>query len=244
MSSHINWNWQAENVQTEIQNGEYVSSESTLLLAGPSRLSMLAGNSAGLAGSTNSLIPMGLIQNFSVTQNRQVTKLFEIGSKRSYFVPGRLIANFTASRILFYGPSLLRLMYALAPDRVVGDLGSPLNIDPDSNGQGVAEIEEYSSLFSDSRLQNKPGYGGTADENNRDYWINLTSEVFSVPIGLAMIFKDARDRPYGAQYLEDVYIESHQMGVDSNSVVIAEAVSGQMDRVQPIQLATQTIVTA
>ena len=244
MSSVLNWQWQNSHVQTEVQNGEYVSSESCLLLAGPSELSMLtSANSAGLVGSSNSLIPIGIVQNFSLTQNRQLTKLFEIGSKRSYFVPGRLIANFTMSRIVFYGPSLLRLVYALAPSTLVDDLGSPLNIDPDSNGQGVAEVGDYSALFPE-RIVNKPGYGGCLHEENRDFWINLTSEIFNVPMGLCMIFKDSRDRPYGACYLESAYIESHQIGVDSNQIVIAEAISGQMDRVEAVQLATQTTAVA
>ena len=43
-------------------------------------------------------------------------------------------------------------------------------------------------------------------------------------------------------YLEDCYLESHQMGLDSGQVVIAESVSGQMDKITPIQLATQTSV--
>jgi hypothetical protein len=102
MSSYVNWSWASEHVQNEITNGEYVSSESTLVLAGPSRLSMLSG-SLESSSSSNSLIPLGLIQNVGITQQRQLNRLFEIGSKRAYFVPGRLFSNFTIGRILFYG---------------------------------------------------------------------------------------------------------------------------------------------
>ena len=50
--------------------------------------------------------------------------------------------------------------------------------------------------------------------------------------------KDTRDKPYGAVYLEDCYIETHNMNVDSGSVIIAENLSGQFDRIAPINLAS------
>jgi hypothetical protein len=241
MSSYVNWSWASEHVQNEITNGEYVSSESTLVLAGPSRLSMLSG-SLESSSSSNSLIPLGLIQNVGITQQRQLNRLFEIGSKRAYFVPGRLFSNFTIGRILFYGPSLLRLLYALAPigdGQKLGNYGTPLNIDEDANNDPVSTPTEYGKLFQDSTLQLAPGAGGTTgDTQNRDFFINLASELFNVPFGMALIFKDTRNRPYGAVFLEDCYIETHNMGVDANAVVIGESATGQFDSLAPIQLAS------
>lgn len=241
-SSFLNWRWQSEHVQTEIQNGEFVSAESSLILAGPSRLDHLSDDGTGtFLGSSNALIPLGVLNNISFVQNKPVQRMFEIGSKRAYFIPGRLFAQFSIQRTMFYGPSLMRLLYALAPDRLVEHLGTPLNIDPDSNGQGVADVPEYGDLFQDGNLVNVPGYGGTNNENNRDFYVNLTSELFAVPFGMCVILKTAQDKPYGATYLEDCYIESHQMGIDSGNVVIAESVNGQFDRMVPIQLATQSV---
>jgi hypothetical protein len=134
----------------------------------------------------------------------------------------------------------MRALYALAPQRLVENFGTPLNVDPDSNGQGIAELAEYSRLFQEGSLIGIPGYGGTNNEDNRDLYINLTSELFSIPFGLCIIFKTAQDRPYGACYLEDCYIESHQVGLDSGTVFITESITGQCDRIEPIQLATQT----
>jgi len=245
MSSYVNWSWASEHVQTEITNGEYVSSESTLVLAGPSRLSMLSGDASGNLSTTNSVIPLGLIQNIGITQQRQLSRLFEIGSKRAYFVPGRLFSNFTIGRILFYGPSLLRLLYALAPlnDSQLGTVGTDLNVDPDSQGDPISIPTDYADLFQSGQLQLKPGYGGTIGEaQNRDFFINLASELFNVPFGMILVFKDTRNRPYGAAFLEDCYIETHQMGVDANAVVIGESATGQFDSVAPIQLATQSSI--
>jgi hypothetical protein len=236
MSSFVNWQWQSENVQAEVKNGEYISAESALILAGPSRLSMLSTD--GGVDTTNSLIPIGLIQGFGSSQNRQVQRLFEIGSKRAYFVPGRMFANFTIARIMFYGPSLMRLLYGLAPSEVVDPFTTGLNTDPDSSGNFVSELPEYSALFGGS-LVNAPGYGGSSTENeNRDVWMNLASELFNVPFGMCLLMKDTRDQPYGAVYMEDCYLETHNMSIDAGNVVIAENVSGQFDRLEPIQLNT------
>lgn len=241
MSSFLNWNWQSERVQNEVTNGEFVSSESSLILAGPSRLDMLSDDGTGsFLGSTNSLIPLGILSQINFNQAAQLQRIYEIGSKRAYFVPGRMFGSFNIARMLFYGPSLMRLLYALAPDRLVANLGTPLNIDPDSQGTGVAQLPEYDKLFQDGELKSVPGFGGTNNEDNRDFYINLTSELFRVPFGLCIILKTAQDKPYGATYLEDCYIEGHQMGIGADSVVITESVSGQFDRMAPIQLATQS----
>lgn len=245
MTSFLKWRWASENVQTEIKNGEFVSSESSLILAGPSRLSYLSATGSGtFLGSSNSLIPLGIVANFSQVQNQPTQRMFEIGSRRAYFIPGRMFGQFSLGRMIFYGPSLMRLLYALAPDRLVSKLGTPLNIDPDSNGQGVAQLPEYNKLFQLEELQSLPGYGGTANEDNRDFYINLSSELFRIPFGLCVVLKTAQDKPYAAYYLEDCYIESHQMSMDAGNVVIAENVTGQFDRSVPIQLATQTTVVS
>lgn len=239
--SYINWRFASEHVQTEIVNGEYVSSESTLVLGGPARLSQLVGNPTdqlnALTAQT-SMFPIGLLQNLSIAQNRQVSRLFEIGSKRAYFVPGRLFANFNVSRILFFGPSLLRMMYAVGPYEDLG-YGKPFQIE----GRNVTAPTEYAELFganaNQRTLLSPPGYGDAdVNKDNRDFFINLASDLFNVPFGLCLLLKDPKNNPYGAMYLEDCYIESHSLGVDSNNIVIAESVSGQFDRVAPVQLVT------
>jgi hypothetical protein len=242
--SYLDWNWSGEHVQAEIQNGEYLSSESTLVLAGPSNFTHL--NSAG-GLTSNAIVPLGLIQNISVSQNRQVQRIFEIGSKKAYFVPGKNFANFNIGRVMFFGPSLMRMLYALAPidaqvgaGQGLGPFGQQIGKDPDDPTQeGITIPAAYRDLFAKSVLTNAPGFGGLPNQANRDFYINLASELFNVPFGMILVFKDTRNRPYGATYLEDCFIESHQFSVDANSVVIAEAVSGQFGSIVPVQLVTK-----
>lgn len=233
----LSWDWASQHVQVELENGEYVSAESTLILVGPPTLSMIQGKEF----SVTSLFPMGLIQNIQIAQNRQVARLFEIGSKRSYFVPGRLFANFQLNRILFYGPSLLRLLYALAPSGQEKGSGVPFSSAPVGSTVKAGlnkEIknDKYTKLFP-PQYSLAPGKGAASNEQgNRDFWINLASDVFNVPMGLCLLFKDARQRAYGAFYMENCMIEAHSLGVDSNNVVLAEGVNGQFDMVNPIQV--------
>jgi hypothetical protein len=234
---NLDWNWSGEHVQAEIQNGEYLSSESTLVLAGPSSFTHL--NSAG-GLTSNALVPLGLIQNISVSQNRQIQRLFEIGSKKAYFVPGKNFANFNIGRVMFFGPSLMRMLYALAP--INAQVGAETGIGPFGQklqGGDVTVPDAYKALFGKTQLSNAPGRGGLLGEENRDFYSNLASELFNVPFGMILIFKDTRNKPYGATYLEDCFIESHQFNVDANSVVISEGVSGQFSSIVPVQLVTK-----
>lgn len=239
-TNFLNWNWAAEHVQAELVNGEYVSAESTLLLAGPSRLEYLVGANSTPESVKSNLYPIGLVQNFMMAQNRFLTRLFEIGSKRAYFVTGRLAANFQINRVMFFGPSLMRLLYSLAPNKI-GFGGNPFTFLREGTTGSILESAQlktprlYNDLFPDKYLL-APGYGGSQGEDNRDFFINLASDLFQIPFGISVIFKDAKNRPYGACYLQDCYIEAHSMGIDANNVVIAEGVNGQFDQVAPVQL--------
>ena len=236
--SYTNWQFSSENVQSEITNGEYVSSESTLILGGPSRLSMLAAGADAVAAQT-SMFPIGLIESIDVSQSKQVQRLYEIGSKRAYFVPGRMMGAVRLNRILFFGPSLLRMMYAVAP---YNDLryGTAFRVEGGAEAQPAAE---YSRLFGETaaqrRLTTAPGYGGLPSEENRDFFINLASDLFNVPVGLCVLLKDPKNNPYGAMYLEDVMIETHAIGVQSTNIVMAESVSAVFGQVAPVQLVTR-----
>jgi len=235
--SFVNWQFSSENVQSNVVNGEFVSSESTLILGGPSRLSMLATGRDSIAAQT-SMFPIGLIDNVTISQNRGVQRFFEIGSKRAYFVPGRLMSGLNLGRTLFFGPSLLRMMYAVAPYGANGlGYGRPFKV----NGNDVQAPPEYANLFGPEgqrQLVAAPGFGqpSASSEDNRDFFINLASDLFNIPVGLCVILKDPKNNPYGAMYLEDVYIESHTLNINSANIIMAESISAQFSQVAPVQL--------
>lgn len=254
-TNFLKWKWTSAHVQTEIVNGEYVTSEATLICAGPPRLEILqAVSDAGstqnildvaLEQSTSPLMPIGLISNFQMSQSRQVNRLFEIGSVRAYLIPGKMFATFSMGRVKFYGPSMLRMLYSWYPDSA---------LDFDHGRFDVALSDEQSQQFGPGgsfpaiNYEDAPGFGSSdanvvgveanvdGAENNNDFWINLTSVIFRQSTGLALIFKASNNRTYGATYLEDVMLEGHGFGIDANNVVITEATNGQFDRARPIRM--------
>jgi hypothetical protein len=160
------WDWHTKHVEQALQQGEYVSAETILIAAGPPRFEQVAfakgtpadkskpaqpakGTEIGAVQSNSAgagaVYPVGLIENFGLSQNKQLQRLFEIGSKKSYFVPGRNIASFSLGRVLFWGPSILRVLYAYYPNSKIilangamGDESS--NIDGVSVGGAAANL--------------------------------------------------------------------------------------------------------
>jgi hypothetical protein len=66
-----------------------------------------------------------VLENVGLSQSKQLQRLFEIGSSRSYFIPGRVIGSITLGRVLYHGPSLLKVLYAHGSSRNVSGPWSP-----------------------------------------------------------------------------------------------------------------------
>ena len=94
-------------VQDQMQPGEMVSAEFIALCFGPPMLSEMTGSNAG-----DTVFPTGMIQNFSMSQSMALARIFEIGSRRSYFFPGKSVGALTYGRPWYSGPSLLRCIMA------------------------------------------------------------------------------------------------------------------------------------
>jgi hypothetical protein len=248
MDGFQDWKWNAGHVNTSIDNGEHVSAEFSIIMSGPSRLSHLGtatvgGSDTDAGTGTQRLTLIGLVQSFRQSQNRQVTRLFEIGARRSYFVPQRVFAQFDISRVLFFGPSLMRFFYAHAPKEVVQAYGGSEMVNG-ASGSVPETPAEYLALFPTAAQiaasQGIPaGANVSSSDNagaNRDYWISLAAGIFHIPVGLCHVERDARERAYGATYLEDVYIEGHSKSSTAQDVIVAEGVNGVFDIAMPVQV--------
>ena len=66
---------------------------------------------------------------------------------------------------------------------------------------------------------------------------NLDSELFLVPFGLCLLFRDKSGGNLGNFYIESCMISSYSVGVASGQNVIMENVNGMADRVLPIDMA-------
>ena len=215
-SEYSNWNFQKYRVQKGVAGGQFVNAESTLIAAGPPIVSVNSGVGAADTFKAFKVYPIGLLETFGLQQSRQLQRIFEIGSSRSYFIPGRTIGSITLGRTFYNGPSLLRAVYAYYSG-VAGDATL------------AALIEDTDFVASDKAGDwRTPGFG--------NFLIDLASSLFAQPTGMACYFKDANTDTYGGFYLENCYVQGHQMTISSGSVLIMEGASMQYDVLVPLNI--------
>lgn len=222
------WDFKNKHVQQNIIAGDFISAESVLVCAGNPNFGVsfnevnanAAAASAGLA-----LYPIGVLENVMLAQNAAIQKLFEIGSARSYIIPGRVIGSLTLGRILYSGPSLLRMLYAIYSN--AEDIQNELISSAVDNPRTLA-TSGLTGLQAALKVTSPPGSG--------QFYINLASELFKRPIGLAFLVKDQKGDNYSQFYLEECYVQGHQFSISATSMLIAEGTTLQFDRVIPIKL--------
>lgn len=236
------WDFNKFHVQDKVSNQDYIGAHSVLIAAGPPQLSQISAQDSSTGPTTQGIVgaetdnepekdvvfPIGVIQNMQMRQNRQVQRIFEIGSERSYFIPGRLVGNLTLARVLYHGPSLLRALSAFyeAPDLPKGgDVPSELTkgkTREESDGSGVRGP-------SGVEVNERPG-------SNTAFFINMASEFFDRPIGLMFYLKDNADRVYGHFYVESAFINNHNFRMGAGTTVVTETAGLQFDRAMPIKV--------
>ncbi len=234
------WKFFDRHVSSELQGGQFISAATILIAAGPPLLSDFArgGTSADVTAASEVAFPIGIIENFGLSQNRQLQRMFEIGSKRSYFIPGRTIGSLSLGRVLFFGPSLLRVLYAYYPVSAVNAAVPGSNV---AHKLGTGGVERPLGKRTPNILD-EPGFGSqdvTAGEN-ADLWLNLASDLFDHPFGLLVYLRDAQNESYGGFYLEDTNLQAHQFNVNASSVLVAEGTSCQYDKMIPVNITLRT----
>jgi hypothetical protein len=205
------WDFHNFHVQEELTGGEFINAESTLVCAGPPSLAIMAT----LAGTP--VYPIGLVENAGISQSKQLQRVFEIGSSRSYFIPGRVVGSLSMGRVIFNGHSLLRVKYAWM------DLDGALF--DDSIEADILDLMPHDEVIDNPTS----GYAGAV--------FNLNSSIFNQPYGLTLIMKDQIETSWAQVYLENCYVQGHQFSVSSGSSLLLEAATSQFDRLMPISVA-------
>lgn len=222
MATLSQWSPYTDYVQSGMTDGRFQNAAYTLLAAGPPRLANIPGGAlltgAALAGGTSPVsdsiaLPMGLIQNFSMSHNSNIQRVFELGSHRSYFIPGRTMGQLQFSRIMYHGMSLLRIMYAY-----YSDLIPPTIVNSAFPNLGV--------LGGLHDVKIPPGY--------ENVFLNLASDLFMQPMGIMMMMKDSNEDTLGAGYFEACYVPNHSLSTDAMGTIIQESVAVQFERMVPI----------
>ena len=211
------WDWENSHVtgSFEDQNEKNVSvfdiieSGTVLICAGPADL-----DAANAAGQGIRIVPIGLVETVQINMNKPLSRIFEIGSKLSYIIPGRTVGGLSINRVFFDGPSLLKVLYA-------GEL-----LSDSSNGQNK------SATFMSIKDGQQPT--GMSNIGSGNIGMNLASTFFDQPVGLAFYFKDRGGNTAGEIYFEGCLVSAYNMGISANMNVLTEAINMEFIRCRPI----------
>lgn len=214
MATITNWKPYTQKVDNSsaLGEGRFLSGAFTMVAAGPPRLAAIGAGGVG----ANWALPIGVVQNFNLSHNRQFARFFELGSERSYFISGRTMAQAGFGRVMYHGPSLLRMMYSFYNDALPPTTVPTFGVDPN-----IA-----AAVSNQHNVKIPPGF--------ENIYLNLASDLFSQPCGVLVYMKDSNEQTVSAIYLEETYIPSHSIAVDAQGVVIQEQVSLQPERVVPV----------
>jgi len=200
--------------------------------AGPPRISNIGGAasfSQALSGNGQTanqiVLPIGVLQNFSLAHNRQFSRIFEIGSERSYFISGRTVGQLGLGRVYYHGASLLRVLYAYYRD----DIGPTLVPSMWPNAGVATQSNPHDVII-------PPGY--------ENIYSNLASDLFAQPIGILMYIRDVNQDALGAMYFEACYLPNHSLATDSQGVLLQENVGVQFERGVPVSISALTLISS
>ena len=197
------WDSQRHNVERHMDNAAYTS-------AHPDDTLVLAGpprfddvQQEETSGWT-SLLAVGMLQTFQITSQKPTQPMMAIGSGRTFFVSGKSQTTWRIGRLFTNGRNLLRVLYHNA---VAGDV----------------PVENFDD----------PPVPPTQGTNLTNFYINLDSELYYVPFGLAVMFKDKVHDVLGSFCAELAMINTYTLGFTAGQNMIMEDVGGMCDRLYP-----------
>jgi hypothetical protein len=164
-NSHVDPTAMTQDGSASGPRGNYISSESILLAAGPATYSLAADLDVQ---------PIGVCDAIQILQNKGVIQLYEIGSRLPYIIPGRPIIQLQISRVLFNGDSLLGALTNRtnvdAEDYKANVAGKP-GVDFDVNGVAQAETQGHFYLNLASHYFNQPSGLAIFFKDSEDQWV-------------------------------------------------------------------------
>jgi len=224
------WDWEDKHVSQAYLNPEdgisqkesvaindIVESGTVLIAAGPADLDKATDTTLNNEGMR--IVPIGLVETAQISMNKPLSRIFEIGSKLSYIIPGRTVGGISLSRVFFDGPSLLKALYmgeVKADAASVQDKWAKFMSNKYTDNDGTEAYQKFSHI----------GSGNLA--------MNLASSFFDQPVGLAFFFKDQQSDTVGQTYFEGCRVNTYNLGISANMNVLTESVNMEFVRCRPI----------
>lgn len=229
-TSFSNWNFNQEYVAKGARAGQHVTAASTLVCSGPASLN--SDTSTPVESGGVSVFPMGFLQSYAIQQAKQIQRMYEIGSSRAYFIPGRTMGSLSIGRLYYHGKSLLRVLYPTYKSDSF-DMGTKDSGEDYQSSDGDKMEHPSSQLLPPEEGNN---YKIKVSPGEDSLFLNLGSDLFNRPFGMCLYFKNSFNTSVGAVYLENCYIEGHQFSVNSGEIALMEGASAQYDRMVPMKV--------
>ena len=198
------WDNLNHHVERNLDNSAYSQ-------AHPDDLLIVAGparRSSITPGETNgpgSLFALGQIQQVSIQSQQMVQPTRAVGSSRKFFLIDSTMHSISLARLMMNSRNLLRALYHSA-------------------------VEVGIDVGDTSLLGTPASYQG---RENQQWWINLDSPIYRIPIGLGFILRDRGKSQIGGMYCELCYINSWNIGFAAGQGGVVENCSIVCDRILP-----------
>jgi len=153
--------------------------------------------------------PIGLVQNFTVGQNKMSQRVFEVGSEKSFIVTGPTVANFSATRLLVMGPTLVGILKH-----------GVTNTDPDRYDPAYFKFDIADKLLDRPFVFVLLFYAPTVQQN-------IEEELGTFSASNAITSNEIA----GAVALEYCVLTTQSFGVNAGDVVIFENVTFEAGKV-------------
>lgn len=201
------WDSQNNYIERLMDNAAFTAAHpnNTIVMAGPPRWSSVGANGRTIG---DDLLPIGMVQSMNVSERRPVQPGQALGSARTFFLASKGTVSFQINRLMVNGRNLLRALYTNA-----------------LRAQAIAPADFNIAEFDD------PPVNTDAAEQ---YYVNMNSELFYIPIGLAVLFRSVSHDPVGGFYIELCMLSGQSIQLAAGRPAITEAVQGTGDRIIPI----------
>lgn len=106
------WRFQDHHVERLLDNSAYTAAhpDDTLVLAGPARSDIARVDDVSNR-SVSTLLAIGMLQAFQISQSKPTTPVMALGSGRAFFVSGKAQGQGSMQRLFMNGRNLLRVVH-------------------------------------------------------------------------------------------------------------------------------------
>lgn len=206
-----------------LDSNRFASAKAFLVCAGPPLFRYATGNTDPNADTTpgtldaasvnNNIVPIGLVQDINMQQERAISEIYEIGSRATYYMVGRGTRRLSLSSIVYDGANLMRALYQ----------NSLAEFPAEAADEGRPAYEEddlfYSNLDS-SFFEASTGLyirvESLADARDEDRDLDSANQI-------------------GGMYLEECYVRAYGLTSNANNTIVAENTVITFSRVLPVR---------